>query len=50
MEGIYACGTCAGIPSQAIIAAGNGAQVALNLISDLIGKRVHHHKVIKKAQ
>ncbi|WP_368502649.1 NAD(P)/FAD-dependent oxidoreductase (plasmid) [Alkalihalophilus sp. As8PL] len=45
-QDVYACGTLVGVSSQAIIAAGNGAQVALNIISKLSGKRVHHHKTL----
>ncbi|MGZ4031836.1 MAG: FAD-dependent oxidoreductase [Tumebacillaceae bacterium] len=40
---IYAAGIAAGTSSQAIIAAGNGAQVALNLISDREDTRICYH-------
>lgn len=45
---VYAAGVVAGVTSQAIIAAGHGAQVALNLLSDLEENRVILHD--KKSQ
>ncbi|MFD2169974.1 FAD-dependent oxidoreductase [Tumebacillus lipolyticus] len=45
-KNVYAAGICAGTSSQAIIAAGHGAQVALNLISEQAGERVHIHRTI----
>ncbi|MDP5274847.1 FAD-dependent oxidoreductase [Chengkuizengella axinellae] len=43
---VYATGTAAGVSSQAIIAAGHGAQTALNVLSDLHGERITFHKNI----
>jgi thioredoxin reductase (NADPH) len=40
---VYAAGVSAGVSSQAIVAAGIGAQVALNLLSDLSGQRICIH-------
>ncbi|KEO80861.1 NAD(P)/FAD-dependent oxidoreductase [Tumebacillus flagellatus] len=48
LSNVYATGIATGCASQAIVAAGHGAQTALNLISDLEGKRVHHHQGIPK--
>lgn len=48
LPNVYATGIAVGVASQAIVAAGHGAQTALNLISDLEGKRVHHHQGIPK--
>jgi thioredoxin reductase (NADPH) len=45
---VYAAGVVAGVSSQAIIAAGHGAQVALNLLSDVEEKRTILHD--KKSQ
>ncbi|MGB8954351.1 MAG: FAD-dependent oxidoreductase [Tumebacillaceae bacterium] len=47
-KNVYATGIAVGISSQAIVAAGHGAQTALNLISDRVGKRVHVHQSPKK--
>ncbi|PFY98372.1 FAD-dependent oxidoreductase [Bacillus wiedmannii] len=47
---VYAAGICAGTSSQAIIAAGNGAQVALNLISSDNKERVHSHRSISQTK
>ncbi|MEC2393467.1 hypothetical protein COM64_20455 [Bacillus toyonensis] len=43
---VYAAGICTGTSSQAIIAAGHGAQIALNIISAREGRRVHNHQSI----
>ncbi|PWK07886.1 pyridine nucleotide-disulfide oxidoreductase [Tumebacillus permanentifrigoris] len=45
---VYATGIAVGVASQAIVAAGHGAQTALNLISDRVGNRVHVHQSPKK--
>lgn len=50
LRNVYATGISVGIASQAIIAAGHGAQTALNLISDREGKRVHHHQGLPKKE
>ncbi|MFD2169978.1 NAD(P)/FAD-dependent oxidoreductase [Tumebacillus lipolyticus] len=47
-KNVYATGIAVGIASQAIVAAGHGAQTALNLISDRVGNRVHVHQTPKR--
>lgn len=47
VEGIWACGTCAGVSVHTIITAGDGAKVAINLISELNGERYVDHDVLK---
>lgn len=47
IEGIWAAGTCAGVSVHTIITAGDGAKVAINLISDLNGERYVDHDVLK---
>lgn len=48
VEGIWAAGTCAGVSVHTIITAGDGAKVAINLISELNGERYVDHDVLKK--
>lgn len=43
VEGIWAAGTCAGVSVHTIITAGDGAKVAINLISELNGERYVDH-------
>lgn len=43
LEGIYAAGRITGAPSQALIAAGDGARAAVTLVMDLTGKPYHDH-------
>lgn len=43
VRNIYAAGIAAGVASQAIVAAGHGAQVAINVISDVEEERVVIH-------
>lgn len=38
VEGVYACGVVAGFPSQAVICAGSGANVAIGIINGLRGE------------
>lgn len=38
VEGVYACGVVAGFPSQAVITAGSGANVAVGIVSKLRGE------------
>ncbi len=45
LPGVWAAGIAAGITSHAIVAAGDGARVAINLISELEGKRHVDHAV-----
>nr|WP_295971685.1 FAD-dependent oxidoreductase [uncultured Bacillus sp.] len=47
IEGIWAAGTCAGVSMHTIITAGDGAKVAINVISELNGARYVDHDVLK---
>lgn len=47
-EGIWAAGTLAGVSVHTIITAGDGAKVAINVISELNGTRYVDHDVLKK--
>lgn len=47
VAGIWAAGTCAGVSVHTIITAGDGAKVAINLISELNGERYVDHDVLK---
>ncbi|WP_410513355.1 FAD-dependent oxidoreductase [Paenibacillus sp. BR2-3] len=47
VEGIWAAGTVAGVSVHAIITAGDGAKVAINIISELNGARYVDHDVLK---
>lgn len=47
VEGIWAAGTCAGVSVHTIITAGDGAKVAINVISQLNGERYVDHDVLK---
>lgn len=47
IEGIWAAGTCAGVSVHTIITAGDGAKVAINLISELNGERYVDHDMLK---
>lgn len=47
IEGIWAAGTVAGVSVHTIITAGDGAKVAINMISELNGKRYVDHDVLK---
>jgi thioredoxin reductase len=47
INGIWAAGTVAGVSVHAIITAGDGAKVAINLISELNGERYVDHDVAK---
>jgi thioredoxin reductase (NADPH) len=46
VEGIWAAGTVAGVSVHAIITAGDGAKVAINVISELNGERYVDHDVL----
>lgn len=48
IEGIWACGTAGGVSVHTIITSGDGARVAINLISELNGARYVDHDMIKK--
>jgi thioredoxin reductase (NADPH) len=47
IEGIWAAGTVAGVSMHTIITAGDGAKVAINVISELNGERYVDHDVLK---
>lgn len=47
IEGIWAAGTVAGVSVHAIITAGDGAKVAINIISELNGARYVDHDMLK---
>lgn len=48
VPGIWAAGTVAGVSVHAVITAGDGAKVAVNVISELNGERYVDHDVQKK--
>ncbi|MNC42025.1 Thioredoxin reductase [compost metagenome] len=47
VAGIWAAGTAAGVSVHAIITAGDGAKVAINIISELNGARYVDHDLLK---
>ena len=47
MDGIWAAGTIAGVSMHTIITAGDGAKVAINVISELNGERYVDHDILK---
>jgi thioredoxin reductase len=47
IAGIWAAGTCAGVSVHTIITAGDGAKVAINVISEINGERYVDHDVMK---
>lgn len=47
VPGVWAAGTCAGVSMHTIITAGDGAKVAINVISELNGERYVDHDVLK---
>jgi len=47
--GVYVAGLLAGAQTMVAIAMGSGTEAALNLLSDLVGKTVIIHDVLKKA-
>ena len=49
VKGIWAAGTCAGVSMHAIITAGDGAKVAINLISEINGERYVDHDILKQS-
>lgn len=50
VPGVWAAGVATGITSHAIVAAGDGARVAVNLLSELTGKRHVDHEVPRAAE
>ncbi|MBP2240994.1 thioredoxin reductase [Cytobacillus eiseniae] len=47
IEGIWGAGTIAGVSMHTIITAGDGAKVAINIISELNGERYVDHDMMK---
>ncbi|MNY64982.1 hypothetical protein D3C86_2021760 [compost metagenome] len=47
LKGVWAAGTTAGVSMHTIITAGDGAKVAINIISELNGERYVDHDVLK---
>ncbi|WP_018132483.1 FAD-dependent oxidoreductase [Effusibacillus pohliae] len=47
VDGIWAAGTAAGVSVHTIVTAGDGAKVAINVISELNGERYVDHDVLK---
>lgn len=47
IPGVWAAGTCAGVSVHTIITAGDGAKVAINVISEINGERYVDHDVLK---
>ncbi|WP_040203821.1 NAD(P)/FAD-dependent oxidoreductase [Neobacillus jeddahensis] len=47
IAGIWAAGTVAGVSMHTIITAGDGAKVAINVISELNGERYVDHDILK---
>ncbi|MBU8907934.1 NAD(P)/FAD-dependent oxidoreductase [Desertibacillus haloalkaliphilus] len=46
-KGIWAAGTIAGVSMHTIITAGDGAKVAINIISEINGERYVDHDILK---
>ncbi|WP_257348606.1 FAD-dependent oxidoreductase [Pseudalkalibacillus decolorationis] len=46
-EGIWAAGTVAGVSMHTIVTAGDGAKVAINIVSEINGERYVDHDMIK---
>jgi thioredoxin reductase (NADPH) len=47
VDGIWAAGTVAGVSMHTIITAGDGAKVAINMISELNGERYVDHDILQ---
>ncbi|RAV16385.1 NAD(P)/FAD-dependent oxidoreductase [Paenibacillus contaminans] len=47
VDGVWSAGTCAGVSMHTIVTAGDGAKVAINVISELNGARYVDHDVLK---
>jgi thioredoxin reductase len=47
IPGIWAAGTCAGVSVHTIITSGDGAKVAINILSEINGERYVDHDMIK---
>lgn len=48
IDGIWAAGTVAGVSVHTIVTSGDGAKVAINVISELNGERYVDHDVLKQ--
>lgn len=48
MPGVWAAGTIAGVSMHTIVTAGDGAKVAINVVSELNGERWVDHDVLKQ--
>jgi len=48
IEGIWVAGTAAGVSVHTIITAGDGAKVAINILSEMNGERYVDHDVLSK--
>jgi thioredoxin reductase len=48
IPGIWAAGTCAGVSVHTIVTAGDGAKVAINLLSEINGERYVDHDFVQK--
>lgn len=48
IDGVWVAGTIAGVSVHTIITAGDGAKVAVNVISELNGERYVDHDILKK--
>lgn len=46
IPGVWAAGTCAGVSVHAIITAGDGAKVAINVLSEMNGERYVDHDIL----
>ncbi len=47
VKGVWAAGTCAGVSVHTIITAGDGAKVAINVLSEMNGERYVDHDILK---
>ena len=47
IDGIWAAGTIAGVSMHTIITAGDGAKVAINVVSEINGERYVDHDILK---
>jgi thioredoxin reductase len=47
VSGVWACGLAAGVSVHTIITAGDGARVAINLLSEINGERYVDHDILK---
>lgn len=47
MERVWAAGTCAGVSVHVVVTAGDGAKVAINIISEINGERYVDHDILE---